>query len=127
MAHPGHNHNADANPMKNTNELELKEFIEQTLAQIAQGVEAAQERVAGEEERPSYSTGEMQKTADVKFDLSIHSSQTGGSKGQFGIFVGEALGVGVKGSESEENSVTNRVQFAIPVKVYTVRVPEKYQ
>jgi hypothetical protein len=111
-----------------SNELELKEFVEQTLAQIAQGVEAGQVRIAGEDERPSFKhSSETQKSTDVTFDLTVHASKTEGSKGQLGIFVGEALGVGVKGSESERNAITNRIQFTVPMKVYTVRSPEKYQ
>ena len=80
--------------------MELKEFIESTLTQIAQGVQGAIEKADGYDVNPAYDKKNTSIYA-IKFDLSIESEKDGGVN----IRVLRAGGVAEKSM--------NRISFAV--------------
>jgi len=102
----------DAKEATPTAQTELKDFVQQTIQEILEGVEEARENTA-EEAEPNYSHTDT----EVHFDLAVTSSQTGGTSGKFGIGVAKVVEMGIEGQEGEENTATNRVQFSIPLQI----------
>lgn len=58
--------------------MELKDFIESTLTQIAQGVQGAIENADGYEVNPAYDK-KTTSTYTIRFDLSIESEKDSGA------------------------------------------------
>ena len=59
--------------------MELKEFINNTLTQIAEGVQNAIEQSNGKDYLISPATGKIGDSCIVHFDLSVESQKEGGS------------------------------------------------
>lgn len=106
--------------------LELKDFVHQTLVQIAKGVNAAGEEIVGmggaiPEKFSAYGSGVMKSQRDgpavvhiVDFDVAITTLQSEGVEGGAGIFVA-FLTAGGKGKYEEQSSTISRVKFPVPI------------
>jgi hypothetical protein len=109
--------------------MTVKEFVEDTLVQIVEGVKAAQARVVPsgafinpkgmtfhtsqlEGRRWHLQTHEVEEV--VRFDLAVTSESGSGTKGGVGVFVG-AVALGSQGQSASKDLVVNRVQFAVPI------------
>ena len=80
--------------------MELKEFINDTLTQIAEGVQNAIDQSDGKDYLVSPTTGKVGLSCTVHFDLSVEGQKDGGAN----IKV-------LSGNVSEH--VTNRISFDI--------------
>lgn len=86
--------------------MELKEFVEDTLRQISEGVKSAQSN--------GVSAVVDEATCVVHFDVFVGSDNLTNAGGRAGAFFGC---VAVKGRASKEDKQTlqNKVQFDIPI------------
>jgi len=108
--------------------MDLRDFVSETLIQIAEGVRLAQERSkdTGVKVSPRLG-GNAQYAADhgflatatgpaqiVKFDVALTVKDASDSKGGIGIFAG-AISIGGSAQSTQENATVNRIQFAVPM------------
>jgi hypothetical protein len=108
--------------------MDLKEFVTQTLTQIAAGVREAQvpAKALGAEVNPHLMTNwpEAAKLGFlnasgrfapiVQFDVALTVSEGTGTKGGIGILAG-AINLGSSGQSQNEQSVVSRVKFSVPL------------
>jgi hypothetical protein len=107
------------------NAMKLSEFVEQTLTQILEGVEAAQKRapdlggsvnpipsIAPPGQQATEST--RQRIHTVSFDVALTTTDVSGKGGGIGVAVG-VFGVGGKAQASESSTSASRVQFEVPI------------
>lgn len=111
--------------------MELKDFVQQTLLQIIQGVSLAQQDTGtcGAKINPTdsmrigekladnslYSTGQhLQLVQMVEFDVAVTAEEGKGTKGGVGIMVG-TIGLGAQGQSEARNTTENRIKFKIPL------------
>lgn len=105
--------------------MDLKDFIKQTLIEITNGVKEAQEEIkdsgayinpegfhSGENLRSGYG-GEYRHVQKVKMSVGVNVVENSEMKGGAGII--SVLSLGVSGKVSDVNSVTNRIEFEIPI------------
>jgi len=109
--------------------MTVKEFVEDTLVQIVEGVKAAQERIGSsnafinlkgmtfqtnqlEGRRWNPQTLELEER--VRFDLAITNESGTGTKGGVGVFLG-SVALGSQGQSANKDVILNRVQFSIPI------------
>lgn len=101
--------------------MDIREFVEETLKQVIEGVKAAQESEGGNLINASnnapvsghlFSNGTLGTFTIVEFDIAV-SAETAG-KGGAGLKV---FGVGVEGSGEHKSGYANRISFAVPVRL----------
>jgi hypothetical protein len=108
--------------------MELRDFVSETLVQIAEGVSSAQER---SKELGAYVNPQLTgSTTDavqhgflksqfgaaqiVGFDVALTVTEGKGTKGGIGIIAG-AITLGSSGQSTSENSSVSRVKFSVPL------------
>ncbi len=108
--------------------MELRDFVKETLVQIAEGVSEAQERAdsLGAHVNPrltrssnyasqqGFLNSESGAAQVVGFDVALTVTEGTGTKGGIGIFAG-AVSLGSSGQSSAENSSVSRVKFSVPL------------
>lgn len=112
--------------------MELKDFVEQTLVQIVQGVRAAQASLdisganakinpttymrGGEKllDNSLYRQNDLQIAQMVEFDVAVTAEEGKGTKGGIGIMVG-AIGLGAQGQSDARQTSENRIKFKVPI------------
>jgi hypothetical protein len=107
--------------------MELKEFVAETLKQIVEGLVVAQEHVKdkGATINPQdltstsgfpryYTCGDGTNVQMIEFDVSLIATEGKEAGGHIGVFFG-SLGAGARGKSETENSATNRVKFSVPI------------
>jgi len=106
--------------------MELKDFVSETLKQVMEGVKMAQEKAAevGGTINPQgfvvpgksmpMNTGLSITGQMIDFDIVVSTQDTDKAKGGVGIFVGE-IGIGVKGEAESQSTAVNRIRFSVPV------------
>ncbi|MCJ8286612.1 trypco2 family protein [Halomonas sp.] len=115
--------------------MELKDFIRETLVQVAQGIEEASSElqdstalvnprnvsintsengrhygVFSEDKAPS----PIRYVEEIAFDVAVHATEGTEASAKAGISVG-SVGIGGKGSSSETKSSASRIQFRVPM------------
>lgn len=118
--------------------MDLEDFIASTLAQIARGVERAQENVVGENGpwvsplgsnmptlqgmalMPTGTPHERVYLQNVSFDVAVTVSDKIEGKAEGGIKV-MSIGASAGGSKSNENTSASRVQFNVPLVLPSLR------
>lgn len=104
--------------------IELKEFIEETISQIVEGIKNAQERTeklgALVNPRVSNSKGivmvedKYHSVQNIKFDVSLGSMSNGEGKNGFGVTFG-TWGIGSITKNGEENKSVTNIKFSVPI------------
>jgi hypothetical protein len=108
--------------------VDLREFITQTLTQIASGVRDAQAtaRSVGAEVNPHITTTwpEASKhgflnaserfASIVQFDVALTVTEGTNTKGGIGVFAG-AINLGSSGQSQNEQSTVSRIKFTVPI------------
>ncbi|MBR0560743.1 hypothetical protein [Neokomagataea anthophila] len=110
--------------MKGTFDMELREFIKETLVSIAMGV---QEAINAHREEPS-SVGAINPVwgadssainadhkQNVEFDVAVTVTGKNSTAGKAGIKIFSALDIGGTDSRSLEQSSVSRIKFTIPI------------
>jgi hypothetical protein len=107
--------------------IELKDFIKETLVQIIEGVKAAQEETKTsnaeinaypakiDREKHTMSGSEIR---NVEFDIAITTSKDEGAKARIGV-VGGLFGGAAGADISHSNANQNRIKFSVPIQ-YTI-------
>lgn len=106
--------------------IELKEFVEEAISQIVEGIRAAQERVnnLGAVVNPRKSKGKdidnieiegkLYSVQNIEFEVSLANMYGEGSKSGFGVAFGTfGLGANSK-SDGQTKSATN-IKFSVPI------------
>ena len=116
--------------------MNLKEFIRDTLTQIAEGAVEAQQHIntLGGEVTPEIRSGSYLELGRhgllsakngyahmVEFDVALTSSEGTGTKGGIGVFLG-AVTLGTGGESKSESSSLSRIKFSIPISLKNHRV-----
>jgi hypothetical protein len=112
--------------------MDLKEFITETLVQITNGVIKAQELIkdtgayinpeglhSGENLQPGYG-GQVRHIQKVKMSVAVNVIEN--SENKAGISVLSVFSAGFSTKNSDVNSVTNRIEFEIPISVPVMNV-----
>ncbi len=112
--------------------MDLKEFITETLVQITNGVVNAQElikdtgayinpegRHSGENLQTGYD-GQFRHIQKVKISVAVSVIEN--SENKAGISVLSVISAGFSSKISDINSVTNRIEFEIPISVPIMNV-----
>lgn len=106
--------------------MELKDFVQESLVQIARGIEAASKELedtnahinpknvyVNSETRQNY--GRLDQKANyspvvelVDFDVAVHASEGTETNGKIGISVG-SIGIGAGGKSQESNRSESRI------------------
>ncbi len=108
--------------------MELKDFISQTLTEIATGVKAAQsstiDMIINPKYQPyhrdtnraaGYSVGDTgTQIFAVDFDVAVEASEAKGGKASIAVF-GGLFGAGAGLNKEEQNKFQNRIRFSVPV------------
>jgi hypothetical protein len=108
--------------------MDLKDFITQTLTQIASGVKDAQSsaRAVGAVVNPHITTEPAEASRHgflfangsyspiVQFDVALTVTEGTGTKGGIGVFSG-AINLGSSGQSQNEQSTVSRVKFSVPI------------
>lgn len=108
--------------------MNLRDFIAETIAQIAEGVKNAQGQFSNHGARVNprlttsadlaikhgliFASGSAAQL--VQFDVALTTTEGTGSKGGIGVFIG-AVSLGSAGQTKTENSSISRVQFVVPL------------
>lgn len=110
--------------------LELKDFIRETLAQIAAGVEAAQTEVrdAGGFVNPAHRVWKQDQDKShfgslvsgqniflVDFDVTVTVVEATETDGKAKLNVAGLLSLGTGGQSNASSSATNRISFKVPI------------
>lgn len=110
--------------------MELREFIKETLGQIAAGVEAAQTEVrdAGGIVNPAHRTGKQESEKShfgsltsgqniflVDFDVTVTVVESTETQGRAKLNVAGLLSLGTGGESNASSSSTNRISFKVPL------------
>jgi hypothetical protein len=100
--------------------VNLKEFVEETLTEILDGVREAQKKDGGDtvgaltslamSHGNVVSMGTRGFLAIIEFDVSVAAEAGGGGKGGKRV-----MSVGVEGGGQYKSSETSRVKFSVPV------------
>lgn len=108
--------------------MELREFVAETIKQIAAGVKDAQ---AAHDDHGGFVNPHLSTTAElavkhgvliasgravqlVQFDVALTVTEGTGTKGGIGIFAG-AFSVGSSGQSNEQSSSVSRIKFFVPL------------
>ena len=105
--------------------MELQEFVEQSLVQIATGVKNAQDKLNCKDfktfinpsdivENPVYGYRIENKPQDIEFDVAVTISEEKTTKGGIMVAAG-ILGLGSGGQSRTENESISRIKFKIPI------------
>ncbi len=106
--------------------MELKEFVAATLADIVEGVRLAQARTKGTSavvnpeldsssgREGSFHRGTGTFIREVEFDVAVTATESTGTKGGVGIFVG-AVALGSQGQSDAGKTQLSRIKFGVPV------------
>lgn len=107
--------------------MELKEFVKETLLQITEGVKEAQEAV--KEYGAAVNPMQYQKSADstnaklnneyypvqnIDFEVALTSSNDGGTKKGIGVLLGN-LSIGANKSEDNKTMAVTNIRFSVPI------------
>ena len=100
--------------------MNLKEFVEETLSEILDGVRAAQKKEGGSTVGALTSAafkhvnlvelGGIGYLAIIEFDVSVAAETAAGGKGGLRV-----MSIGVEGGGEHKSSETSRVKFSVPV------------
>lgn len=101
--------------------MELKEFITQTILDVAGGIRDAKEKLPNnysgwkpQSERQHYE--EQEKQIDISFALTIGETSSAGNKSGLSVIFA-TIGAGVKTETGQTSQETNKVSFTIPIVV----------
>lgn len=113
--------------------MQLKQFISETLIQIADGVSEAKphfeelggtvnprefDEVTGEVISAKYRSGRnnIRLLCNVQFEVALTSDNSTEGKAGIGVFWGE-IGIGAKNAESARDVSFNKVKFNVPIQL----------
>ncbi|MEM9413262.1 MAG: hypothetical protein AAGA30_19285 [Planctomycetota bacterium] len=100
--------------------VELKQFVSETLRQIIAGVADAQQQIDSEFLGAAIAPSGQGTRDDtilnqtVTFDVAVMAESGTKTSGGIGITIG-AINLGSTGKSSNDHSLTNRVQFSVPI------------
>lgn len=106
--------------------MELKEFIENALIQLLEGISSAQEKakeIGGEvnpylndesQSKHGFLNSSGDSAAVVNFDVALTATEGTGTKAGISV-LGGAINLGAGGQSSNESSVVSRIKFSVPV------------
>jgi len=112
--------------------MELKDFVRESLVQIAHGISEASEVLkdtsAHINPKNVYVNGDNLKNYGrlvndnsfnpvvelVEFDVAVHASEGTETNGKIGISIG-SIGLGAGGKSQESNRSESRIKFKVPV------------
>jgi hypothetical protein len=90
--------------------MDLKEFIEETVKQIIDGVIEAQKHAESKEAEVAPS-GEQQT---VTFDVSVTVAEDKGTQGKAGLIMW-SIGAGITSKTETVNTIAHKIQFSLPI------------
>lgn len=115
--------------------MELKNFIDETITQLVEGVIMAQNRnsdngsvvvpagVSFSGPNGTYKDGSGYRIAICEIDFSIMLTETSGSESKVGIGVWFSnIGIGANGKADENTTSANTIKFSIPIILPTQKI-----
>jgi len=93
--------------------MNIKDFVSETLKEIASGVKEAQKDNCVVVVR--YASGTIR---EVEFDIAVTAVEETGTSGKVGISVW-SIGAGMSGKTESSSSVVSRIKFGVPLQLPT--------
>jgi len=90
--------------------MQLSEFVTNVLVQIAEGVEAARQRVV----EKGCIVGGRGPRRIVEFDIAVITAQEGERTAGIGVFLA-GVGIGGRRTSGGKHTLENRIRFGIPM------------
>jgi hypothetical protein len=116
--------------------MELKDFVSETLVQVMQGVKMAQDKAAefggtvnpkgfvnSEKSTPRNPVNDLVAQL-ISFDIVVSTHDADKAKGGVGVFVGE-VGIGVRGEAESQSTAVNKIQFSVPIYLPTQEITKR--
>ena len=95
--------------------MDLKTFVSESLKQIVEGVEEAQDRCANAIVSPSWASVSREKTLQqIDFDIAVTIEKEKGTKGGIAV-LGGAINLGTQGQSTASDTIVSRIKFNVPV------------
>ena len=111
--------------------MDLKDFIKETLIQIAKGINEANESLSAinsqanpkdltiSERKHIYGLIKSEKNKDrpvhlVEFDVAVHATKDSETKGGIGIVVA-TIALGTQGKSAASQASESRIKFSVPM------------
>lgn len=115
--------------------MELKEFIEESINQIIDGIIASQNRNKenGSIISPSFTGNKSSQTAidgknytvsNIDFEVALTTTDESGSKAGIGVLFGY-IGGSVQGEQKNKNAAITSLKFSIPVAYPQIETKER--
>ncbi len=95
--------------------MELKEFIKQTIIEIAEGIDEGHQHV----KQKFKGEGVQNGYRNISFDIAITSNDEEKSEKGAKLFVAQVFGVGTSSENKSKNENINRIKFDLHVHVNT--------
>jgi hypothetical protein len=108
--------------------MDLKDFVSETLVQIADGIEQAQKQLAEKKSQAIINTnttsdgsgrlvtGGVRKPVEiVEFDVAILANEGTETKAGFGLAVVSLLNIEAGGKSNKSNGSESRIKFKVPM------------
>ena len=98
--------------------MELKDFVAQTLVQIVEGIDQANDSLSN---KSAFVVSSNIKTyvSNVDFDVAINIQDSQSKTGGANIEVFSVLNIGGKGEKGLIDTSTNRIKFTLPLALPT--------
>ena len=122
--------------LNNIKNMDLKEFITETLVQITEGVQSAQEKIKntgclinpegfhqGENLKHGYN-GKYRHVQKVKMSIAVNVIENSETKAGLGV-VTTILSAGLSNKAGETNTSTNKVEFDIPISLPIMNIKQE--
>lgn len=93
--------------------MDLKEFVEQSIIQITEGVRAGQKHI----EENKHGNGVMEIPKTISFDIAVVSDNSTTKDGKAALSVANLINVGGNSNKSSTNTNTNRISFNISLDI----------
>ena len=95
--------------------MDLKTFVSESLKEIVEGVEEAQEKCHNAVVSPSWGSVPRDKTMrTIEFDIAVTVEKEKGTKGGLAV-LGCVVNLGTQGQSSASDTVVSRIKFSVPV------------
>jgi hypothetical protein len=95
--------------------MDIKTFVSESLTQILEGVEVAQEKNIKSAVNPAFGSAHTkEKLTEIEFDIAVTIESGTETKGGIAVF-GGAINLGSQGKSNKTDATINRIKFSVPV------------
>jgi len=94
--------------------MNIKTFVSESLTQIIEGVEEAQQKHKSSAINPSFGRDFPERESNVEFDIAVTLESGTETKGGIAVF-GGAINLGTQGKSEKSDVTVSRIKFSVPL------------